>query len=103
MKRIIYLCASLTMLFGGMCVASAQEQGTPKAADETKKLYDGDFFLGIGGGIEVWRLQISARYNWDFGTLYDVAGWDDIKDHFDELNAESSSFGGVTLNLSFFF
>lgn len=59
--------------------------------------------LGIGGGIEVWRLQISARYNWDFGTLYDVAGWDDIKDHFDELNAESSSFGGVTLNLSFFF
>lgn len=59
--------------------------------------------FGLGGGIEVWRLQISARYNWDFGTLYDVAGWDDIKDHFDELNAESSSFGGVTLNLSFFF
>ena len=59
--------------------------------------------LGLGGGIEVWRFQISARYNWDFGTLYDVAGWNDIKDHFDELNAESSSFGGVTLNLSFFF
>ena len=59
--------------------------------------------LGLGGGIEVWRFQISARYNWDFGTLYDVAGWADIKDHFDELNAESSAFGGVTLNLSFFF
>ena len=54
MKRMIYLCASLTMLFGGMCVASAQEQGTPKAADETKKLYDGDFFLGIGGGINIY-------------------------------------------------
>lgn len=59
--------------------------------------------LGLGGGIEVWRFQITARYNWDFGNLYDVAGWDDIKDHFGDLNAESSAFGGVTLGLTFFF
>lgn len=22
--------------------------------------------VGLGGGIEIWKLQISARYNWDF-------------------------------------
>lgn len=25
------------------------------------------FGVGVGGGLEIWRLQISARYNWHFG------------------------------------
>lgn len=59
--------------------------------------------IGLGGGIEVWRFQITARYNWDFGTLYGVSGWDDLKDHIDDLNAENAAFGGVSLGLSYFF
>ena len=59
--------------------------------------------IGLGGGIEIWRFQFSARYNWDFGTLYGVSGWDDMKDHLDELNKESSAFGGVSLSLAYFF
>lgn len=62
-----------------------------------------EYGLGLGGGIEVWRLQIVARYNWNFGKLYDVEGWDDIKESLGDLNAESSNFGGVTLGLAFFF
>ena len=59
--------------------------------------------LGLGGGIEIWRLEIVARYNWNFGSLYNVDGWDDIKPHLKDLNSKSENFGGVTLSLAFLF
>lgn len=62
-----------------------------------------EYGLGIGGGINVWKLQIIARYNWNFGSLYNVEGWNDIKDHFHDLNADNENFGGLTLGLSFLF
>lgn len=62
-----------------------------------------DYGLGIGGGIEIWRLEIAARYNWNFGKLYDVQGWDEIKDHIGSLGVDNANFGGVTLNVSYFF
>ena len=30
--------------------------------------------LGLGGGIEVWRLQFTCRYNWNFGPLFNTDG-----------------------------
>ncbi len=59
--------------------------------------------LGIGGGFNVWKLQILARYCWNFGSFNDT--WDDVKGHLskDDMTAESKYFGGVTLNVAFFF
>ena len=62
-----------------------------------------EYGLGLGGGIEVWRFQVVVRYNWNFGQLYNVKEWDDIKDHLGDLKAESDNFSGVSLGLSFFF
>ena len=64
-----------------------------------------EYGLGIGGGIDVWKLRLIARYNWNFGSLYNVDGWDDVKESIkiDDLNAESPNFGGVTVTLSYFF
>jgi hypothetical protein len=64
-----------------------------------------EYGLGIGGGIDVWKLRLIARYNWNFGSLYNVDGWNDIKESIkiDDLNAESPNFGGVTVTLSYFF
>lgn len=62
-----------------------------------------EYGLGLGGGIEVWRLQIVARYIWSFGPLYDLKEWADLKGHLSDLNSESDNFGGVTVGLSFFF
>ena len=28
-----------------------------------------EYGLGLGAGIEVWRFQLTARYNWNFGRL----------------------------------
>lgn len=62
-----------------------------------------EYGLGLGGGIEVWRFQVVVRYNWNFGQLYNVKEWNDIKDHLGDLNAENANFSGVSLDLSFFF
>lgn len=62
-----------------------------------------EYGLGLGGGIEVWRFQVSVRYNWNFGPLYNVKEWNDIKEHLGDLDAGSANFSGVSLDLSFFF
>ena len=55
--------------------------------------------LGLGGGIEVWRLQVTCRYNWNFGALVNAdTGFQSVREAFGERN-----FGGVTLSLAFLF
>ena len=41
-----------------------------------------EYGVGLGGGLQIWRLQLSARYNWDF---------------------QDSIFDGVSLSLAYFF
>ena len=64
-----------------------------------------EYGLGLGAGLNVWKLQFIARYNWNFGSLYNVSGWEDIKQHLNknELSSSSENFGGVTLSLAFLF
>lgn len=64
-----------------------------------------EYGLGLGGGIDVWKFRVVARYNWNFGPLYNVKGWGDIKEtlKLSELNAENPNFGGVSVSLTYFF
>ena len=47
-----------------------------------------EYGVGLGGGVQIWRFQIGARYNWTFA---------DIK------NVKDANFNGVSLSLTFFF
>ena len=66
-----------------------------------------EYGLGLGAGIEVWKLQLVCRYNWNFGDLFDAEGntaelkemWGIAKDSV--MNGKN--FGGVTLSLAFLF
>ena len=49
-----------------------------------------EYGVGLGGGLQIWRFQVNARYNWNFGPLYSG-----VRDDF--------NFGGMTLSLSFIF
>ncbi len=66
-----------------------------------------EYGLGIGGGINVWKLQILARYCWNFGTLYTPDSWGEVggylKEHISQLKTDNEHFGGVTLSVSFLF
>ena len=63
-----------------------------------------EYGLGLGGGVEIWRFQLVARYNWNFGRLFDDIGASGaLKDHLTDLKRDSGNFGGVTLGLALFF
>lgn len=51
--------------------------------------------VGLGGGIEVWKLQVSARYNWNLGPLAKAST---------ALGTimQNKNFGGVTLSVAFY-
>ena len=54
-----------------------------------------EYGAGVGGGLQVWRFQINARYNWTFGEILPLSK---SKELFDKAD-----FSGVTLSLSYFF
>ena len=54
-----------------------------------------EYGAGIGGGLDIWRFQLVARYNWNFGSLFKSP------DLYDGL--KNANFRGVTLSLAFFF
>lgn len=54
-----------------------------------------EYGAGIGGGLDIWRFQIVARYNWNFGSLFNSTGaYETLK---------NANFRGVTLSLAYFF
>ena len=66
-----------------------------------------EYGLGLGAGVEIWKIQVTARYNWNFGSLFDAGGnapgaseiWNTAK----ESVLEGKNFSGVTLSVAFLF
>ncbi len=62
-----------------------------------------EYGLGLGAGLEIWKLQLVCRYNWNLGPLFDRNGnmpdvWNQARDSV--LNGKIS---GVTLSVAFLF
>ena len=51
-----------------------------------------EYGVGLGGGLQIWRFQINAKYNWNFGKV--VPSKNLLK---------GADFSGVTLSLAYFF
>lgn len=60
-----------------------------------------DYGLGVGAGVNVWKLQVIVRYNWNFGVLGSLKDFTGINR--DDLNLENETYGGVSVNVAFFF
>ena len=65
-----------------------------------------EYGLGLGIGLDVWRLQIIGRYNWNFGSLVDADGnfptGNDVLSNMKSV-FQGNNYGGVTLSVSFMF
>ncbi len=83
-----------------MLTSIKDEHTLPKGWDGKERF---EYGLGIGGGINVWKIQVIARYCWNFGSLYNVHGWADLKDQVSGLSRENDNFGGLTLSLALLF
>ena len=55
---------------------------------------------GLGAGVQFGILQITAQYNWNFGSILDLkdTDWEQIKDKFNESN-----HSGYTISLGILF
>ena len=70
--------------------------------EETVKGGNGlDYGLGLGAGLNVWKLQAIVRYNWNFGVLGNYKDFTNID--LGSLKTESETFGGITVSLAYFF
>ena len=54
-----------------------------------------EYGVGLGGGLQIWRFQLNARYVWNFS---DIIPQIDMRGVMDKM-----SFNGVTLSLAYFF
>ena len=60
-----------------------------------------NYGLGVGAGLDVWKLQVLVRYNWNFGVLGSLKDFTGID--LGDLNRENEAFGGISVHLAFFF
>lgn len=58
-----------------------------------------EYGLGAGIGLDIWKFQLIARYNWNLGALTKDSTLSDLAETF----AGKINFGGVTLSLAFMF
>jgi hypothetical protein len=55
-----------------------------------------DWGIGLGGGVEIWKLQIEGRYNWGLQNIAKNVSIDNVKD----ISLKSNVF---TLSATYFF
>lgn len=67
-----------------------------------------EYGLGLGAGVEFWRLQLSVRYFWNLGPLYD--GKSTVEETKDAIARavgtafkENRNFNGITASVAIFF
>jgi hypothetical protein len=60
-----------------------------------------EYGLGVGAGLNVWKIQAIVRYNWNFGVLGSLKDFTGI--NIKDLNAENPTYGGISVHLAFFF
>ena len=62
-----------------------------------------EYGIALGGGIEFWRLQVSAKYFWNFGSLKDGINDGAIASTVSQAFTEGKSFNGFTISFGLLF
>ena len=75
--------------------------GTYKSDSPMKNLIENakklDYGIGIGAGINIWKLQVTGKYNWAFGNVLD---WNEYKS---QVNGIKLSNGAFVLSAAYVF
>ena len=93
--------------FVGYAVNNRYRQDDLSAKNDWAGLQRWEYGLGLGAGVEVWHFQISARYNWNFGSMFDAKQEiTDVESFVNKMKggiSDKTNFGGVTLTLAVLF
>lgn len=82
-------------------VRSKDGPDNARMIDSWKSVNRLEYGLGLGVGLEIWKIQLVCRYNWNFGPLLNQEKVDISALFRRELH--SSNFGGVTLSAALLF
>ena len=76
-----------------------RSQSTVQVNNTWEGLTRWEYGVGTGLGLDIWKFQIIARYNWNLGHLTKDSSLSDIAQTFKDRN----NFSGVTLSLALLF
>ncbi len=63
-----------------------------------------EYGLGLGAGIEVWKIQFSVKYYWNFGSLYSDSGkLTNVGQQIKSAFKDGRNFNGISFSLAFMF
>ena len=85
---------------GGAADESSIDSSESIIEDAVRKI---EYGLGVGGGIELGRLQFSVKYFWNFGSLYEGDKIGEAAGKIGDAVKGQNSFSGVSLGVAFFF
>lgn len=90
----------VTPFFGVMLNNNVTTYGNEGQVVATSWTRDGrqivEYGVGVGGGIDIWKLRFIARYNWNFGQVFN-------KKNIGSPGFTGDHFAGLTLGVSMFF
>lgn len=95
--------------FGSVAIADGANSKTEIAKNfKDSALKRLEYGLGLGFGVEFWKLQLSAKYYWDFGNLYqegkNLKGTAEIMQQtMKDAIKNRKNFSGITISLALFF
>ncbi|MBR0223251.1 MAG: PorT family protein [Bacteroidales bacterium] len=88
-------------IFGGPFVGYAFKPSGKGIDDEVARaLRKFEWGVGAGIGINVWKIQIAGKYNWNFGSFADVESAQGALAHFDNLAGNPRTFE-ISVGLKF--
>ncbi len=62
-----------------------------------------EYGLGVGAGIDIWKLQVSAKYFWNFGEMGAAGSGSDAVSTVKNAFKDGNNFNGIIFSLAFFF
>jgi len=76
---------------------NSKSQIAEDLSDELKKI---EYGLSVGAGLEIWKLQFSVKYFWNFGGIYQT----DIENTASTIKGlKDNNFNGVAFSLGILF
>ena len=86
------LIARPFVLAGPFVGYNFKPSGKGISEEEVNALHRFEWGVGVGLGINIWKLQVAGKYNWNFGTFADVTSAQAAMAHFDSLKGHPRTF-----------
>ena len=90
----------------GLTMQAESDKDTVKNDFDKFSMNRVEYGLGLGVGLEVWKIQLAAKYFWNFGSLADgdnKVSTDAIVDTVSSAFKDKKNFNGMAVSLAFFF